>query len=89
MGSPHRPQFKQASNRAFGVRVCLGLAPAAQGASRTMLTPVHPAPRPCLPPQWLQGMGIPACRAATCEELAATLRAALERQGPSLIEAVL
>ncbi|KAL4420103.1 hypothetical protein ABPG77_000584 [Micractinium sp. CCAP 211/92] len=36
-----------------------------------------------------QGMGVPACRAATCEELAAALRAALERQGPSLIEAVL
>lgn len=36
-----------------------------------------------------QGMGVPASRAATCEELAAALRAALVRQGPSLIEAVL
>lgn len=36
-----------------------------------------------------QGMGVPAQRAATCEELAAALAAALARQGPSLIEAAL
>ena len=36
-----------------------------------------------------QGMGVPASRATTCEELAAQLTAALERTGPSLIEAVL
>jgi acetolactate synthase-1/2/3 large subunit len=36
-----------------------------------------------------QGMGVPASRAATCEELAAALRAALQRSGPTLIEAVL
>ncbi|KAL4444371.1 hypothetical protein ABPG75_012108 [Micractinium tetrahymenae] len=36
-----------------------------------------------------QGMGVPASRAATCEELAAALQAALKRQGPSLIEAAL
>ena len=34
-------------------------------------------------------MGVPASRATTCEELAAQLTAALERTGPSLIEAVL
>jgi thiamine pyrophosphate-dependent acetolactate synthase large subunit-like protein len=34
-------------------------------------------------------MGVPASRAATCEELAAALRAALQRSGPTLIEAVL
>ncbi|EFN57872.1 hypothetical protein CHLNCDRAFT_56997 [Chlorella variabilis] len=36
-----------------------------------------------------QGMGVAGSRAATCEELAAQLAAALERAGPSLIEAVL
>ena len=36
-----------------------------------------------------QGMGVPASRATTCEELAAQLTAALERAGPSLIEAML
>ncbi|PSC72378.1 acetolactate synthase large subunit [Micractinium conductrix] len=36
-----------------------------------------------------QGMGVPGSRAATCEELAAALTAALARQGPSLIEAAL
>lgn len=46
------------------------------------------APLPWLPPL-LQGMGVPACRATTCEELAAALAAALERAGPSLIEAAL
>ena len=35
------------------------------------------------------GMGVPATRATTCDELAAQLAAALERNGPSLIEAVL
>lgn len=37
----------------------------------------------------LQGMGVAASRATTCEELAAALSAALGRPGPSLIEAVL
>lgn len=37
----------------------------------------------------VQGMGVAGSRAATCEELAAQLAAALERAGPSLIEAVL
>lgn len=37
----------------------------------------------------MQGMGVTASRATTCEELATALAAALERQGPSLIEAVL
>lgn len=37
----------------------------------------------------LQGMGVTASRATTCEELAAALSAALGRPGPSLIEAVL
>ncbi|PRW56678.1 decarboxylase [Chlorella sorokiniana] len=36
-----------------------------------------------------QGMGVPASRATTCEELAAAMSAALARPGPSLIEAVL
>ena len=36
----------------------------------------------------VQGMGVAGSRAATCEELAAQLAAALERAGPSLIEAV-
>lgn len=34
-------------------------------------------------------MGVRASRATTCEELSAALSAALERPGPSLIEAVL
>ena len=37
----------------------------------------------------LQGMGVAASRATTCEELVAALAAALERPGPSLIEAAL
>ncbi|KAI3427920.1 hypothetical protein D9Q98_006312 [Chlorella vulgaris] len=36
-----------------------------------------------------QGMGVPASRATTCEELVAALRTAMQRQGPSLVEAVL
>lgn len=34
-------------------------------------------------------MGVAGTRATTCEELGAALSAALERPGPSLIEAVL
>lgn len=50
------------------------------------MAPLEPPLRcPCR----LQGMGVPASRAATCEELAAQLAAALERQGPTLIEAAL
>lgn len=48
-----------------------------------------PAPNSPSPPTWPQGFGVPGSRASTCEELAAQLAAALERQGPSLIEAVL
>ena len=36
-----------------------------------------------------QGLGVPGSRATTCEELGEQLLAALARQGPSLIEAVL
>lgn len=46
-------------------------------------------PTTALPPPCTQGMGVTACRAASCEELVGALREALERQGPSLIEAVL
>lgn len=35
------------------------------------------------------GMGVPASRATTAEELAAALAAGLQRSGPTLIEAVL
>lgn len=35
------------------------------------------------------GMGVPASRASTAEELAAALTAGLQRSGPTLIEAVL
>jgi acetolactate synthase I/II/III large subunit len=35
------------------------------------------------------GMGVPATRATTCEELAEQLRAAFAEPGPHLIEAVL
>jgi acetolactate synthase-1/2/3 large subunit len=35
------------------------------------------------------GLGVPSSRAATCEELATQFAEALEREGPSLIEAVL
>ena len=36
-----------------------------------------------------QGMGVPARRAATAEELAEALRWALDEPGPHLIEAVM
>lgn len=55
--------------------------------SAALRCPASPCAAACGPHP--QGMGVPASRATTCEELAEQFAVALDREGPFLIEACL